>query len=421
MRREAWATLDRMGHEVIEADSAADAARLAGIELPEVVLVEANLAWNGGGSLIEHFRSDVRFGRVRIVVIEQELGFDQAMAELDAGADEFLLDPIHASEIAARVHTAGRIQHLESQLDDQQAELRELIHTDPLTRLYNRRYLARQVVAQINAARRQEHALSLLLVDIDDFKAINDRDGHAAGDEALRAVARVLDERLRDTDIAGRWGGDEFLVLLPGTPADNAMLVARELADVVRGIEDFPMLTLSIGCAAWEDDDPARFVSRADLALYEVKRGGRDGVALAPPPEVEIHVASPAQARSDRPPLRVLVVDDVEGIRSLLRITLEGPAVSVVGEASDGAAAVELARRLEPDIVLMDWNMPGVDGLQGTRAVLRESPRTKVIAFTSTDDPRIQRAMREAGAVAHFNKTELKRLADFLSHLHATR
>lgn len=419
LRRDAWTVLDRMGCEVVESDDAIDAVRLCATELPEVALLEADIAWPAGGSLIEHFRSHERLRRVRVVVFEADLDYDRAFAGLDAGADEYLVGPVSASEIGVRVRTAGRLADLESQLEDQQAELRELIHTDALTRLYNRRYLLRQVVAQINTARRHGLSLTLLMIDCDNFKAINDSRGHGAGDDALRAVAAVLIGRLRDTDVVGRWGGDEFLALLPGTPAEAALQVAKDLADGVRSVAAFPELTLSIGCAEWDGDDPAELVARADQALYEVKRSERDGVALARPRTLGIRVAPTAQAHSDRPPLRVVLVDDVEGIRSLLRLTLEGPVVTIVGEAADGAEAVEVACRVAPDVVVMDWNMPGTDGLHGTRAVRERCPAAQVVAFTSTDDRRIHRALMEAGASAHFNKADLGRLSDYLADLHA--
>ena len=419
LRQAAWSALDRRGWEVVEADDARDAVRLCATELPEVALIGADLAWPGGGSLVEHFRSDERLSRARVIVFEDELGFEQAFAGLEAGADEYLVGLVSEPEIAVRVETAARMQDLETRLEDQRSELRELIHTDVLTGLFNRRYLLRQVTAQVNSARRHGLPLSLLLIDLDHFKAINDTHGHAAGDDALRAVAGILEERLRDTDVAGRWGGDEFLVLLPGTAAPEAARVAAELGGVVRGLAAFPGLTLSIGVAGWRDDDPPGLVARADQALYEVKRAGRDGVRIARAPDVEIVVAAPAEAGSSRPPLRTLVVDDVEGIRSLLRLTLEGPAIEVVGEAEDGLRAAELARELRPELVVMDWNMPGADGLQGTRAVLEECPEARVVAFTSTDDPRIHRALLEAGAVAHFSKAELGALAAFVTELHA--
>jgi DNA-binding NarL/FixJ family response regulator len=94
--------------------------------------------------------------------------------------------------------------------------------------------------------------------------------------------------------------------------------------------------------------------------------------------------------------------------------------VTIVGEAADGAEAVEVARRAEPDVVVMDWNMPGTDGLHGTRALREELPGVHVVAFTSTDDRRIHRALLAAGAAAHFNKAELGDLSSYLSDLHAS-
>jgi len=419
LRQAAWQALDRRGWEVVEADDPVDAVRLCATELPEVALLEADLAWPEGGSLIEHFRADERLSRARIVVFEDHLDFDRAFAGLAAGADEYLVGAASEAEIAVRVETTAKMGRLVAQLADQHSELRELIHTDAVTGLFNRRYLLRQISAQVNTARRHGLPLTLLLIDLDNFKEVNDTRGHAAGDAALRAVARLLEERLRESDVAGRWGGDEFLVLLPGAQAADGERVAQELVEAVRALESFPELTLSIGSATWEDDDPAGLVARADQAMYEVKRNGRDAVAQARPPDVEIRVAAPAAPGADRPPLRTLIVDDVEGIRSLLRLTLEGAAVQVVGEAADGDEAAAAAKELQPDLVIMDWNMPGADGLQGTRAVLREAPRARIVAFTSTDDPRIRRALLEAGACAHFSKSELGAMTAFLTDLHA--
>lgn len=417
LRQRAWTVLDRLGWDVIEADDAADAVRLCEGEVPEVAVIESDLAWTGGGSLVEHFRQDDRLRAARLVVIENELDFEKAFAGLDAGADEYLVEPASDSEIAVRVQTAGRIGDLEARLSDQRSELTELVHMDQLTRLFNRRYLLRTIAAEVNAARRHGLPLSLLLIDLDNFKTINDTHGHAAGDEALRATSAILRARLRDTDIVGRWGGDEFLALLPNSTSDAAQLVASDLVSAVRDLAEFPELTLSVGCAVWSGDDPAHLVDRADTALYEVKRAGRDGVALAAEPSLEIAVPSPLQTVPNGRPLRVLLVDDVEAIRSLVRLTIEGPAIEIVGEASDGREAVALGRRLKPDVTVMDWNMPGMDGLQATRLMSAANRDNAIIAFTSTDETRIHRAMIEAGAVTHYNKNDLGDLAEHLLEL----
>lgn len=419
LRQEAWRALDRLGWEVIEADDARDAERVCRFDPPDVALIEGALAWPEGGSLLAHFKRDPQLRMVPVVVLERSLDFDKALAGLDAGAHGYLVEPVTEPEVAVTVRAADRVRTLEARLADQHEELSHLVHTDPLTRLFGRGYLARQVIAQINAARRHGHALAVLLVDIDQFKLVNDSFGHAAGDRALERVARVLETRLRDIDIPGRWGGDEFLVLLPMTQLADAMRVGRDLCAAVRGADGLPApITLSVGCAAWEGDDPSELVDRADRALYEVKRSGRDGVAKSPPRAEYIRVATPEAADGRERRLRVVLVDDVESIRSLLSLTLEGDRIEVVGQAADGAEACTVATETRPDVVIMDWNMPGTDGLVGTRSVLREVPGVRVVAFTSSDDPRVHRALRDAGAVAHFNKSHINDLIAYLHNLH---
>lgn len=413
LRQEAWRALDRLGWHVIEADDARDAERVCRFDAPDVALIEGALAWPEGGSLLAHFKRDPQLRLVPIVVMEESLDFDKALAGLDAGAHGYLVEPVTAPELAVSVKVADRVRNLEARLADQREELRHLVHTDSLTKLFDRGYLTRQVAAQVNAARRHGHALALLLIDIDQFKTVNDTHGHAAGDRALEVVARVLHDRLRDIDIPGRWGGDEFLVLLPMTGIADAMRVARDLCAAARRAEGVPApISLSIGCAAWHGDEPAEFVERADRALYEVKRHGRDGVAAAPggdtgPP-------APAADEEVERPLRVVVVDDVESVRALLRITLDGEGVEVVGQAADGAEAVTVAAQTKPDVVIMDWEMPGTDGVSGTREIRREVPAARVVAFTSTDDDRVHRALLDAGAVAHFNKARIGELVAYL-------
>ena len=323
--------------------------------------------------------------------------------------------PVSPAALALRVKAGERMHALEARLDDQRAEMRVLLHADPLTGLLDRRFASRQLGAQLNAARRHGQPVCVLLVDLDRLKALNDELGHAAGDKALRAVARVLEHRLRDTDVAGRWGGDEFIVILPATRAGQGMAVARDLVEAVAALEDVPApLTLSVGCAEWQEEDQGELLERADRALYEAKRAGRNCVRAAQPRTIEITVPDSAPA-ADARGLRVVLVDDIATIRDLLRLTLEGMGAEIVGEAANGRDAIEEAARTQPDLVIMDWNMPILDGIQGTRGVLQAVPETTVVSFTSTDDPRIERALLAAGAQATFNKADLAPLLEFVA------
>lgn len=174
------------------------------------------------------------------------------------------------------------------------SELRRLAVTDPLTGLPNRREIERHLALELDRATRYHRPLSVMMVDVDDLKEMNDEYGHAAGDEALIALARMLQRSIRSTDIGGRIGGDEFMVLLPETEPWQALALAERLVEALPGaLSDCPGLTdrdrvartigLSIGIAGTEDGpaSPDKLAARADAALYEAKRTGKNRACFA--------------------------------------------------------------------------------------------------------------------------------------------
>jgi len=163
-------------------------------------------------------------------------------------------------------------------------ELARLSVTDRLTGIFNRMKLDEALAAEIQRCRRYDQALAVVLIDIDHFKRINDTYGHQAGDRALIDIARLMREGSRETDIVGRWGGEEFMVVLPHTDLGGAGRLAEKLRTAIAAHE-FPGVgqqTASFGVAAYRiDDQPNDLVARADSALYEAKRNGRNQVAGA--------------------------------------------------------------------------------------------------------------------------------------------
>jgi diguanylate cyclase (GGDEF)-like protein len=161
--------------------------------------------------------------------------------------------------------------------------------SDGLTGLYNRRYFEEALVREVERARRYDLESTLLLVDLDGFKAINDTRGHQEGDRVLQEVAEVVRRHLRASDIACRFGGDEFAVILCDTPRDEALAVAERIrADVERAFER--AVTISAGLATVPDDarSTEELVANADRALYAAKRGGRNGTVPAHPDRLSI-------------------------------------------------------------------------------------------------------------------------------------
>jgi diguanylate cyclase (GGDEF)-like protein len=168
-------------------------------------------------------------------------------------------------------------------LKNMAGEFEQLSVTDALTGLLNRRYLEKRLNEEIQRSKRHRFPMSMMMLDVDDFKSYNDTFGHLAGDEALKIVAGVLKDILRGDDVAARYGGEEFAILLPQTTAAEAAAIAERLRQRIEHTE-FPKrkITISIGIAACSKDveTPEDIVGAADHALYEAKNHGRNNVQV---------------------------------------------------------------------------------------------------------------------------------------------
>jgi diguanylate cyclase (GGDEF)-like protein len=173
------------------------------------------------------------------------------------------------------------------------AELERIAHLDALTEVRNRRALQESLDAALSAARRHEQDLSVLLIDIDHFKQLNDAVGHRNGDIVLRQVAQTLQQALRAEDLIGRWGGEEFLVIMPGADDHGARWLAERLCLLISelsanfGDGDTRALTVTVGVARWGGESAEDLVDRADAALYGGKAAGRNTVSVAGPADAE--------------------------------------------------------------------------------------------------------------------------------------
>ena len=171
-------------------------------------------------------------------------------------------------------------------------ELDRVARIDSLTEIHNRRHIEEALRTALGAARRHSSDLALLLVDIDRFKEFNDTHGHLAGDRALRHVAARLEDSLRVEDVLGRWGGEEFIVVLPGTDAECATMVAERLREHIATNEldlsaaESRTLTVTIGVSCWDGQDAEDLINQADTALYRGKADGRNLVRLYRAPDV---------------------------------------------------------------------------------------------------------------------------------------
>jgi len=295
--------LEPHGYRVLEADDGEQAVALCRRERPDVVLLDVEMPRMDGHGVLASIKDEPGLEGLPIVFVTARVTTEDVVQGLSLGAHDYLRKPFEPSELLARVHAALRTKRLHDELRQRQEELRQrneeldlVSRTDALTGLHNRRHLEERLDELASLLRRHGGELSVLMVDVDRFKRINDEHGHATGDAVLRTLAARLRDAIRAEDVPGRWGGEEFLVLLPATGQEGAG-AAGERVRLAVASPPFPVatgtleVTVSVGAASGAASGWEGLVRRADAALYEAKAGGRNQVVTAEDP-------SPAEARA---------------------------------------------------------------------------------------------------------------------------
>lgn len=247
---------------------------------PELVIMDVNASSCTGVDLTTLIRQDKSLLDLPVLMLSEASGAHTRRSAIHAGADDFLLTPITAEDLVFSV--ANRIERSRS--------LRTLIMRDGLTGLYNHSSIKEHLVREIARSKRDATPLALAMVDLDHFKKINDSYGHPVGDQVIRAVSRMLRQRLRHGDLAGRYGGEEFVVIMPVTSASAASGVLDEMRSAFEKIQhradDMEFFaTFSAGVAELGDaagmGDAGELLRIADMALYRAKQAGRNRIELA--------------------------------------------------------------------------------------------------------------------------------------------
>jgi diguanylate cyclase (GGDEF)-like protein len=272
------AVLEGVGCAVAEAGSREEVLVTARTAGADVLLLHAGL-----GCALAELKRDPDLFRIAVVLIDGPADVESAVDALEHGAHDVLRDDAPPGELVARVRAARRAHEMQEQLLSREHELEAMAYYDELTGVANRRFAVRQLHALLSRARRHDQDLSVVLLDADRFKSLNDRHGHAAGDAVLRGLANRLRSRVREEDVVARFGGEEFLVIFPDTGASGAATAAEDLRAAVAAqpfdIGRFALpLTVSAGWATWRGESLERFVARADRGLYAAKEAGRDCV-----------------------------------------------------------------------------------------------------------------------------------------------
>ena len=283
--------LQNSGYKVITVDNGQEAASvLSKADGPRLALIDWMMPGLDGPGVCRAVRGRHDDAYVYMLLLTSKQSSGDVVQGLEAGADDYLTKPCHPAELKARLHTGRRVLQLEDKLVEAREKMRFKATHDALTSLWDRGAILALLQSELSRSRREHSPVSLLLCDIDHFKEVNDRYGHLAGDEVLQEVSKRLQDAVRSHDAVGRYGGEEFLIVMGGTRGDEL----KDRAEQVRNaISCLPFSTkhgmipvsLSLGVTTIEDWDKSLpiepFLKEADDALYRAKAAGRDRVSYA--------------------------------------------------------------------------------------------------------------------------------------------
>ena len=437
-------SLERSGFVVLGAADGEEAEHVALTQQPDLILMDILMPGRDGLEICAALQSNPDTANIPVIFVTSATDSGRIVAAFEAGGSDYITKPFTRQELIARVSVHIHLRESQaalikqnSALEDLTKELADLSRIDPLTRLLNRRAWDQAIAQEHQRYARSGRPYSVIMVDIDHFKAYNDLCGHQAGDECLRRVAETLGQTCRKVDSVGRYGGEEFVILTPETDIEAGPRFAERLRKAIwslgiqhPGSVTAGRVTASVGVATsrggnWED-----VLREADEALYVAKRAGRNMVFAALDEKlVRMQKMQPQvlnqELSAPNGPL-VMVVDDEPTNRAVCRGALRNAGYEVI-EAGSGQEAIKLASEHHPDVILMDIMMPGMDGLECTQhlrsqAETSDIPVIVISALASNDD--VVRGL-EHGADEYLTKpiraTELTLRVRSMVRLHRER
>lgn len=372
---------------------------------PDLILMDVFMPGCSGLELAQVIRQQETFLSIPIVFLSAETDPTRQLAAMSLGGDDFLTKPIKPDHLVTAVRSRA----------ERSRALRSFMLSDSLTGLLNHTATKEQLDRELARAVRAGSALTLAVIDIDHFKQVNDTYGHPTGDQVIKSLSRLLRQRLRTSDIVGRYGGEEFGVILPDTDGPTAVRVLDAIRDGFGRVEQRAQHTVfnvnfSCGVASFPQySDGTSLIDAADKMLYQAKAMGRNRVLLAAMETYNVaFIAQPAQPRTDEPPepsvvRHVLVVEDNADINRLLQSWLTARGFTVEA-AFDGQQALARLACTVPDLMVLDVLMPDMSGLELLDYVRSHGLDTAVIVTTAHGSDEIALDALERGADAYLRK-----------------
>ncbi|WP_282937147.1 diguanylate cyclase [Paenibacillus sp. RC67] len=347
------------GYEVDHAADVGSAQKLLREHNYDLITLDLMMHPQSGYELFEFVKEDPTLKWVPLVVLSGRDDIHDKVRCFYLGADDFVTKPFQYEELSARIYSLlKRTKNFE-----------QMAFRDPLTGIYNRRFFDHQIHVELQRISRYPAPISLVFIDIDRFKSINDTHGHHVGDLVLQGLAHVLQKNLRSTDLIARFGGEEFVVVLPGSTAQDAQ---KSIEFILQQIRSEPVaqnegqafhITFSAGVSAWcEGMTIEEWIQRSDDAMYAAKQGGRDRVMIYVD-EMGDSSGSLSEGADEHQRLTVLIADDDRILRSILVSKLQHLPVTFL-EASDGEEAYSILTQQSVDLCILDGVMPRLGGFE---------------------------------------------------------
>ena len=309
------ARLEAWGYEVECAHDGLQALELVLASPPDLILLDVMMPSIDGNEVARRIKQNPALPFIPIIMQTALDSTESKVEGLEAGADDYITKPIEFAELKARLRSMLRIKRLQEELEERERQLleanerlRHMSRTDSLTGLDNRRYVEQQMEMMFAHGKRLSEPLSCVMCDLDRFKSVNDTHGHHAGDAVLKQFAALLKHEAREIDSVGRYGGEEFIVLLPGTVLDAAVTFAER---VRKQVESHTFVfeggsvrrTASFGVSGWPHPrvaDSDRLLRAADDAMYVAKESGRNRVVRFDSEEFNVHTSANGEREPDQ-------------------------------------------------------------------------------------------------------------------------
>lgn len=252
---------------------------LSDLKKYDLFILDINMPGMNGYELCSALKDSYETKDTPVIFLTGNVLPEDKVKGFECGAIDYITKPFNGSELIARVRNHLEVKH-------NRDYLKEMALTDGLTKLYNHAYIHERLNEEISNTRRHDLDLSLIMIDLDNFKQINDSFGHKLGDMVLQTVSQSIKDIIREEDVAGRYGGEEFIIILPNTNHSAAFKVAEKIRKSVKNIKwqyDDMKITLSGGVYSLVDEGINEFIEKTDILLYKAKSEGKDKITTNAP------------------------------------------------------------------------------------------------------------------------------------------